>query len=121
MAVFTNIEAVYNEQSGDRGEVAFVNMQEGHAYESWACGPEFFGETRRNVPIPQTEDWEQGLWIYTEKGLCKVIDNDWTIKGWWLGDESGAFVLIPKNEGAGGNIAAKIAPDGKITMAKPQQ
>lgn len=116
---YTNIEKVTNQQAANaRGGVAFANQQPGHAGESWACAPGFDGETVDKVPVPQTNDYQKGLWIYTIKGCCQVIDDDWTITGKWT--ETDTALLIARGEGAGGNIQVIIAADGNITMSKAQ-
>lgn len=115
--MFTNIKTVTNQQpSTPNGEVAFVNQQLGHAWESWACAPGFSGDIGRYLPVPQTGDISEGLWIYTMRGLCKVIDNDWMISGQWLGGSEEIF--IKPGEGAGGEIQVTIDPQGNLSMGK---
>lgn len=115
--MFTNIESVMNQQpSTDRGGVAFVNRQPGHAWESWACEPGFEGQVGRYLPIPRTGDFQQGLWVYTIRGKCRLIDNDWKISGKW--EDGSTVTFLEKDGGVGGNIKLKIGSAGDISMSK---
>lgn len=114
---WTNIKKVTNQQPANaQGGVAFANQQTDHAWESWACAPGFDDDTGRHVPVPQTSNFQDGLWIYTIKGRCQVIDNDWTITGKW--DCGNEVILIPKGQGAGSDVQATIDAAGNITMRK---
>ncbi len=115
--MFTNIKKVTNSQwSVKSGVVAFANNQPDHKNEGWACVPLYSAEVGRFLPIPQTNDFMEGLWISTEKGCCKVIDRDWTISGQW---ENGTIVvLLDKNKGAGGDVEVVISAEGEISMNK---
>ncbi len=114
---FTNIQKVTNQQPANaKGGVAFSNQQPGHAWESWACTPGFDKDIGRSLPVPQVSNFDEGLWIYTIKGRCQVVDNNWTITGKW--DNGTEVILIPNGKGAGDNIQATIASNGDITMSK---
>lgn len=113
--MFTNIRKVTNQQPfTPKGGVAFANNEPDHAGEGWACVPGFSAAIGRYLPVPRTSKHEQGLWIYTMRGCCQVIDDDWKIKGKWNGETEETFL----KEGAGGNIEVKIDPQGNISMSK---
>lgn len=115
--MFTNIKSVTNQQpSAGQGGVAFANNQPNHAGEGWACVPGFSGEVGRHLPVPQTSKFAEGLWVYTLRGLCQVIDNDWQISGMW--DNGTEDVFLQKGQGAGGDIKVRIDANGNISMAK---
>ncbi len=116
---FTNIRKVTNQQPADpKGGVAFANNQKHHSDEGWACVPGYDKILGRYLPIPAVSEYEEGLWIYTIRGRCQVIDHDWTIKGKW--DDGTVVELIARGGGAGGEVQATIASDGYITMSKYQ-
>jgi hypothetical protein len=66
--------------------------------------------------VPQTGKFAEGLWVYTLRGLCQVIDNDWKISGMW--DDGTEDVFLQKGQGAGGDIKVRIDANGNISMAK---
>jgi hypothetical protein len=112
---FTNIQHVTNQQQ--TGGIPFVNMQSDHAGESWACQPGFQNNIGRNLPIPQMPDYNNGLWIYTRKGLCQIIDQNWQVTGKWDGGNPVIF-LDGGDHGVGSNISVTIQSDGDIAMEK---
>ncbi len=115
--MFTNIKRVTNQQPATaQGDVAFANNQPGHVGEGWACVPAFNADVGRYLPIPQTNNFAEGLWIYTIRGCCKVIDNNWTISGQW--DSGTEETFVAEHQGAGGDIQATISPQGNISMSK---
>ena len=115
--MFTNIKTVTNQQpSTGQGGVAFANNQPGHAGEGWACIPGFSAEIGRYLPVPLTSNFAEGLWVYTTRGRCQVIDNDWTISGQW--DGGTVEIFVQKGQGAGGNIKVTVDSQGNISMIK---
>lgn len=115
--MFTNIKTVKNQQpSTGQGAVAFANNQPGHAGEGWACIPGFEADVGRYLPVPRTDEFAEGLWIYTILGRCQVIDKDWIISGQW--ENGSEEIFLKKNEGAGGNIKVTIDSQGHISMSK---
>jgi hypothetical protein len=88
----------------------------------------FNTENIRNSFWLQSQDRIQGdLWISynrdkpliisTKKGMCRVWDRDWKIRGEWAGG-SEVVLLSGGDQGVGGEIRVTIHGDGDISMGR---
>lgn len=110
----TNIKTVTNQQTPGAfdgyGAVALANNQPTRFGESWACAPGFDGEVGRSLPIPETDNYDEGLGVYTVMGRVQLIDSTGMIRGRWSSGEHPVYL------DAGGDVSLTIQSNGDIRL-----
>lgn len=79
-----------------------------------SCLPGFDGEIGRSLPIPQTGDPDEGIWIYTHRGLVQVYESAGRIRGRWNNTD----ILTSDWCDAGGNVTVTLYSDGQVHVGR---
>lgn len=61
---------------------------------------------------------DKPLVLSTSKGVCRIWDKDWKIRGRWDGSSTEVVLLNGQANGVGGAVKLTVAANGDLSMVK---
>jgi hypothetical protein len=105
----TNI--VHMENSSDTSTTVLNSENVGNS--AWLQPQDASGQS---IWIPW--HWERPLVVHTKKGVCRIVDENWKLKGRWENDGGGDTVFLHGGgDGVGGDVKLTIRDDGNISRS----